>query len=70
MCEWLIKDYQTMCYNLQNKITPYKVREHELVKKMKEIKKEFDCDDLTAWGVLKTRLESQLAEKTKAERNV
>lgn len=70
MCEWLIKDYQTMCYNLQNKITPYKVREHELVKRMKKIREELQTDELTAWGVLKTRLENQLAEKRKAEKTV
>ena len=59
----LLKDYKIRCYNLQNKITPYKVNESALVKQARKIQRKENCDDLTAWKILKKRLEKRVAEK-------
>lgn len=67
MCEWLIKDYKAICHNLQNKLTPYKVSDRQLLLAMREIKEKLKCDELTAWKALKTRLEAALQEKRKNE---
>lgn len=63
MTDWRIKDYKTICFNLQNKLTPYEASEWKLAKKMRAIQKEKKCDELTAWKILKSRLRSELIKK-------
>lgn len=59
----LINDYKIRCHNLQNKLTPFKVKMDALEKRAEKIKRKDKCDDLTAWRTLKKQLEKEVAEK-------
>lgn len=63
--DWLIEDYKARCHNLQNKITPYKVKFGQITRRVKAIRKAQKCDELTAYEILKRQLEKELAEKNK-----
>lgn len=60
--DWRLKDYELRCENLQNKIEPFSVKRGAMKRAVKIIKQEQECDDLTAWRILKQRLEKQLQE--------
>lgn len=59
----MLNDYKIRCYNLQNKLTPHEVKEGQIAKMMRAIKREKKCDELTAYKVLKKRLENELIKK-------
>lgn len=63
MTDWRIKDYQARCFNLQNKLNLYNARESKLRKRMREICKEKNCDELTAWKILKNELEAEIRQR-------
>ena len=67
MKDWRIKDYAIRCYNLQNKLTPFAAREYVLERKRRIIQKKMQVDELTAWDILKKRLEKKVnkMEETK-----
>lgn len=67
MTDWKLKDFKIVCYNLQNKITPFEASETELCKRATKIRKEYKCDELTAYILLKKQLEKELAEKRSAD---
>lgn len=64
MVNYLIRDYKIRCYNLQNKITPYKAEMRVIEKWAAAIKKKNGCDELTAYKILKKRLENKAAKKS------
>lgn len=64
---WLIEDYKIRCHNLQNKITPHKVKFGQITRRVTAIRKAQKCDELTAYEILKRQLEKELAEKREAE---
>ena len=59
----LIKDYKIRCYNLQNRITPFKADMPAIEKRAKEIRKEKKCDELQSYKFLKKRLENEIMKK-------
>lgn len=63
MEDWLIKDYEIRCYNLQNRLTPYEAELSNIKKAAKKIAKERKCDILTALKILKKQLENKLKEE-------
>ena len=63
MKDWQLQDYKIRCHNLQNKLTPHEVKEGAIPKMMRAIKKEKKCDELTAYKILKKRLENELLHK-------
>lgn len=65
MDDWRIKDYQIRCYNLQHKLTPFKVCETRLKKQMRSIRKEKKCSELCAWKILKHRLEQEVIKQAR-----
>lgn len=67
MEDWKLKDYKTLCYNLQNKVTPFEASETKINRRARTIQKEYKCDELTAYILLKKQLEKELAEKRSAE---
>lgn len=56
MRDWKIDDIKIVCYNLQNKITPFEAKEQVLEQQARDIRKEMKCDEFTAWQVLRNRL--------------
>lgn len=70
MADWKIKDYEIRCYNLQNKLTPYEADEVTLNKQMRAIRKENKCDVLSAWKILKCRLEAELIRRAQESQRV
>lgn len=60
--EWLIKDYEIRCYNLQNRLTPNKVEMFSIQKEAKRIQRKNKCDYLTALKTLKKQLEIKVAQ--------
>lgn len=67
MTDWKLKDIKIVCYNLQNKITPFAASESELCKRATKICKEYKCDEYTAYVLLKRHLARELEEKRQAE---
>lgn len=67
MEDWKLKDYKTLCYNLQNKVTPFEASEVKINKQAQAIRKKYKCDEMTAYIILKKQLEKELAEKRSAD---
>ena len=65
MEDWRIKDNKIICYNLQNKLTPYKVEWKSIEDAVARIKKKNKCDELEATIILKKELKQKVAEKCK-----
>lgn len=63
MVNGLINDYRIRCYNLQNKLTPFKADMFSIERRANKIKRKEKCDDLTAYKLLKKQLEKEVAEK-------
>jgi hypothetical protein len=64
MQDWRIKDTKIICYNLQNKITPYKAEMEAIERRARAIMKKEKCDELTAYKILKKQLEIEVAKKS------
>lgn len=67
MEDWKLKDFKTLCYNLQNKVTPYEASEVKINKQAQAIRKKYKCDEMTAYIILKNQLEKELAGKRSAD---
>lgn len=63
MEDWRIKDTKIICYNLQNKITPYKAEMEAIVRRARAIRRKEKCDELTAYRILRKQLETELDKK-------
>ena len=67
MEDWKLKDFKTLCFNLQNKVTPFEASETKINRRARAIQKEYKCDELTSYILLKKHLEKELAEKRSAD---
>lgn len=65
MEDWRIKDYEILCFNLQNRLTPFKAEMVVIKKSAKAIQKKRKCDKLTALKILKKQLEDKIAKKSR-----
>lgn len=65
MVDWRIKDYETVCFNLLNKIVPFEAKEVEIRRRTKEIMRKRKCDKLAALKILKGQLFAELIKKTR-----
>jgi hypothetical protein len=63
MQDWRIKDTAIICYNLQNKITPYEAEMEAIARRARAIRKKEKCDELTAYRILRKQLEAELGKK-------
>lgn len=60
---WKIKDLKCVCWNLCQKIEPFKVTTYnKLHKRVNDIKRECKVKDLEALQILRNRLEQQYRE--------
>lgn len=62
MEDWRIKDNKIICYNLQHKLTPFKVEWKDIDRAVDRIKKKNKCDELEATIILKKELKLKVAE--------
>lgn len=60
--EWALRDAKIRCHNVQNKITPYEVKETKLNARMRKIKKRDKVDEYEAWERLYKELKQELRE--------
>lgn len=60
---WLLKDLKARCHNLQNKITPYEVKETYLNARARNFMKDYKLNEIGGWEMLLSTLKTELRRK-------